>query len=56
LDNHRSEKYQPPKEEKKFHAFTGLRQSLSGVNTQGFHVEKTQLKVSINQSPLAKLI
>ena len=40
LDDHRDENYEPPKEEKKFHAFTGLGQSLSSVNTKGLHVEK----------------
>ena len=37
LDDHRSENYEPPKEEKKFHAFTGLGKSISSVNTEGLH-------------------
>ena len=40
MDDHRDENYEPPKEEKKFHAFTGQGQSLSSVNTQGLHVDK----------------
>ena len=34
MDDQRDKDYEPPKEEKKFNAFTGAGQSLSSVNTQ----------------------
>ena len=40
MDDHRNENYEPPKEEKKFHAFTGLGKSVSAVHTEGLHVDK----------------
>ena len=40
LDDHRNENYEPPKEEKKFKAFTGLGKSISSVNTEGLHIDK----------------
>ena len=40
MDDHRDENYEPPKEEKKFQAFTGLGKSISSVNTQGLHIDK----------------
>ena len=40
MDDHRNENYEPPKEEKKFQAFTGLGKSISSVNTAGLHVDK----------------
>ena len=55
LDDHRNEKYEPPKEEKKFHAFTGLGQSLSGVNTQGLHVDKNATASFDKSKPTCKV-
>ena len=40
MDDNRDKDYEPPKEEKKFQAFTGLGKSISSVNTQGLHVDK----------------
>ena len=40
MDDHRDENYEPPKEEKKFQAFTGLGKSISSVNTQGLKIDK----------------
>ena len=40
MDDHRDENYEPPKEEKKFQAFTGLGKSISSVNTQGLKINK----------------
>ena len=40
MDDHRDEDYEPPKEEKKFQAFTGLGKSISSVNTQGLKIDK----------------
>ena len=40
LDDNRDKNYEPPKEEKKFQAFTGYGKSVSSVNTQGLHVNK----------------
>ena len=40
MDDNRDKNYEPPKEEKKFQAFTGLGKSISSVNTQGLHVDK----------------
>ncbi len=40
MDDHRDENYEPPKEEKKFQAFTGQGKSLSSVSTQGLHIDK----------------
>ena len=55
LDDHRDENYEPPKEEKKFHAFTGLGQSLSSVNTQGLHVEKNVTSNVDRSKPTCKV-
>ena len=40
MDDQRDKNYEPPKEEKKFHAFTGAGKSISSVSTQGLHVDK----------------
>ena len=40
MDDQREKNYEPPKEEKKFQAFTGAGKSLGSVNTQGLHVDK----------------
>ena len=40
VDDHKDEDYEPPKEEKKFQAFTGLGKSISSVNTEGLHIDK----------------
>ena len=40
MDDNRDKNYEPPKEEKKFQAFTGLGKSISSVNTQGLYVNK----------------
>ena len=40
MDDQRDTNYEPPKEEKKFQAFTGAGKSISTVNTQGLHVDK----------------
>ena len=40
VEDHKDEDYEPPKEEKKFQAFTGLGKSISSVNTEGLHIDK----------------
>ena len=40
MEDNRDTNYEPPKEEKKFQAFTGLGKSISSVNTQGLHINK----------------
>ena len=40
MDDHSDEDYEPPIEEKKFQAFTGLGQSISSVSTKGLVVNK----------------
>ena len=55
LDDHRSENYEPPKEEKKFHAFTGLGQSISKVHTEGLHVEKNVTSSVDRSQPTCKV-
>ena len=40
MEDNRDTNYEPPKEEKKFKAFTGLGKSISSVNTQGLHIDK----------------
>jgi UBX domain-containing protein 1 len=40
MEDNRDTNYEPPKEEKKFQAFTGLGKSISSVNTQGLHIDK----------------
>jgi len=40
MDDQRDKNYEPPKEEKKFQAFTGAGKSISSVNTKGLHVDK----------------
>ena len=41
MDDNRDKNYEPPKEEKKFQAFTGLGKSISSVNTQGLHINQS---------------
>ena len=55
VDDHKDENYEPPKEEKKFHAFTGFGQSLSGVNTQGLHVDKNATSSFDKSKPTCKV-
>jgi len=40
MDDNRDQMYEPPKEEKKFQAFTGHGKSISGVKTEGLHIDK----------------
>jgi UBX domain-containing protein 1 len=55
LDDHRDENYEPPKEEKKFQAFTGSGQKLSSVNTQGLHVNKNATSNVDRSKPTCKV-
>ena len=55
MDDQRDKNYEPPKEEKKFHAFTGVGQSLSSVNTQGLHVDKNACSNVDKSKPTCKV-
>ena len=55
MDDHRDENYEPPKEEKKFHAFTGQGKSVSSVNTQGLHVDKSATSNVDRSRPTCKV-
>ena len=55
MDDHKDENYEPPKEEKKFHAFTGEGKSLSSVNTQGLYVEKNVSSCVDRSRPTCKV-
>ena len=55
MDDHRDEKYEPPKEEKKFQAFTGLGKSISSVNTEGLHVNKNATSNVDRSKPTCKV-
>ena len=55
VDDHKDENYEPPKEEKKFHAFTGEGKSLSSVNTQGLYVEKNVSSCVDRSRPTCKV-
>ena len=51
----RNENYEPPKEEKKFQAFTGQGKSLGQVNTQGLHVNSNVSSVVDRSKPTCKV-
>ena len=55
MDDHRDENYEPPKEEKKFQAFTGLGKSISSVNTEGLHVNKNATSNVDRSRPTCKV-
>ena len=55
MDDRREENYEPPKEEKKFHAFTGQGKSLGNVNTQGLHVDKSATSNVDRSRPTCKV-
>lgn len=55
MDDHRDENYEPPKEEKKFQAFTGLGKSISSVNTEGLHVNKNATSNVDRSKPSCKV-
>lgn len=55
MDDHRDEDYEPPKEEKKFQAFTGLGKSISSVNTEGLHVNKNASSNVDRSKPTCKV-
>ena len=55
MDDHRDENYEPPKEEKKFQAFTGLGKSISSVNTEGLHVNKNATSNVDRSKPTCKI-
>jgi len=55
MDDQRDKDYEPPKEEKKFHAFTGAGKSLSSVNTQGLHVDKNVTSNVDKSKPTCKV-
>ena len=55
MDDHRDENYEPPKEEKKFQAFTGLGKSISSVNTEGLHVNKNASSNVDRSKPTCKV-
>ena len=55
MDEHRDENYEPPKEEKKFQAFTGLGKSISSVNTEGLHVNKNATSNVDRSKPTCKV-
>jgi len=55
MDDRRNEDYEPPKEEKKFQAFTGLGKSISSVNTAGLHVNKNATSNVDKSKPTCKV-
>ena len=55
MDDQRDKNYEPPKEEKKFNAFTGAGQSLYSVNTQGLHVDKNACSNVDKSKPTCKV-
>ena len=55
MDDNRDKDYEPPKEEKKFQAFTGLGKSISSVNTQGLHVDKNATSNVDRTKPTCKV-
>ena len=55
MDDHRDENYEPPKEEKKFQAFTGLGKSISSVNTQGLKIDKNATSNVDRSKPTCKV-
>ena len=55
MDDHKSENYEPPKEEKKFQAFKGLGQSISEVHTEGLHGDKNASSNVDRSKPLCKI-
>ena len=55
MDDNRDKDYEPPKEEKKFQAFTGLGKSISSVNTQGLHVNKNATSNVDRTKPTCKV-
>ena len=55
MDDQRDKNYEPPKEEKKFHAFTGAGKSVSTVNTQGLHVDKNATSNVDKSKPTCKV-
>ena len=55
LDDHKDEDYEPPKEEKKFQAFTGTGKSISSINTQGLHVDKNATTNVDKSKPTCKV-
>jgi UBX domain-containing protein 1 len=55
VDDQRDKDYEPPKEEKKFHAFTGAGKSISSVSTQGLHVDKNATSNVDKSKPTCKV-
>jgi UBX domain-containing protein 1 len=55
MDDHKDEDYEPPKEEKKFQAFTGTGKSISSINTQGLHVDKNATTNVDKSKPTCKV-
>ena len=55
MEDNRDKNYEPPKEEKKFQAFTGLGKSISSVNTQGLHVDKNATSNVDRSKPTCKV-
>ena len=55
MEDNRDKNYEPPKEEKKFQAFTGLGKSISSVNTQGLYVDKNATSNVDRSRPTCKV-
>jgi UBX domain-containing protein 1 len=55
MEDNRDRNYEPPKEEKKFQAFTGQGKSLSSVNTQGLYVDKNATSNVDRSRPTCKV-
>lgn len=55
VDDRRGENYEPPKEEKKFQAFTGAGKSISQVNTKGLHVDNKVSSTVDRSKPTCKV-
>ena len=55
MEDNRDRNYEPPKEEKKFQAFTGLGKSISSVNTQGLYVDKNATSNVDRSRPTCKV-
>ena len=55
MEDNRDKDYEPPKEEKKFQAFTGMGKSISSVNTEGLHVDKNATSNVDRNKPTCKV-
>lgn len=55
IDDRQNENYEPPKEEKKFQAFTGAGKSISHVDTQGLKIDQNVKSTVDRSKPTCKV-